>query len=157
MKKFRIELVITALVILAGVFFKISHFEWIAISLVISMVLISETINIVEALCTVSQDFKINEIYKRCKCWAVLVSALVSVITGLIIFLPYIILFLQKSLLVGTIQDNDENAPNQSRFNFFFDYIPNPSLVKLPVYSQSISDLKQINEKTEQIAEKQGF
>ena len=31
-------------------------------------------------------------------------------------------------------------------------------LVKLPVYSQSISDLeKQINEKTEQIAEKQGI
>ncbi len=98
-RNFRIELVITALVILAGVFFKISHFEWIAISLVISMVLISETINsAIEALCdTVSQDFKINVKYaKDVSAGAVLVSALVSVITGLIIFLPYIILFLQK-------------------------------------------------------------
>mgnify|MGYP001304278341 FL=1 len=98
-RNFRVELVITALVILAGVFFKISHFEWIAISLVISMVLISETINsAIEALCdTVSQDFKINVKYaKDVSAGAVLVSALVSVITGLIIFLPYIILFLQK-------------------------------------------------------------
>jgi diacylglycerol kinase len=98
-RNFRIELVITILVILAGVFFKISHFEWIAISLVISMVLISETINsAIEALCdTVSQDFKINVKYaKDVSAGAVLVSALVSVITGLIIFLPYIILFLQK-------------------------------------------------------------
>jgi len=98
-RNFRIELVITVLVILAGVFFKISHFEWIALSLVISMVLISETVNsAIEALCdTVSQDFKINVKYaKDVSAGAVLVSALVSVITGLIIFLPYIILFLQK-------------------------------------------------------------
>ncbi len=98
-RNFRVELVITALVILAGVFFKISHFEWIALSLIISMVLISETINsAIEALCdTVSQDFKINVKYaKDVSAGAVLVSALVSVITGLIIFLPYIILFLQK-------------------------------------------------------------
>ena len=98
-RNFRIELVITALVILAGVFFKISHFEWIAISLVISMVLISETINsAIEALCdTVSQDFKINVKYaKDVSAGAVLVSALVSVITELIIFLPYIIQKIQK-------------------------------------------------------------
>ena len=63
------------------------------------MVLISETVNsAIEALCdTVSQDFKINVKYaKDVSAGAVLVSALVSVITGLIIFLPYIILFLQK-------------------------------------------------------------
>ncbi len=98
-RNFRIELVITALVILTGVFFKVTHFEWIALSLIISMVLISETINsAIEALCdTVSQDFKINVKYaKDVSAGAVLVSALVSVITGLIIFLPYIILFIQK-------------------------------------------------------------
>jgi diacylglycerol kinase len=98
-RNFRIELVITVLVILAGVFFKVSHFEWIALSLVISMVLISESINsAIEALCdTVSQDFKINVKYaKDVSAGAVLVSALVSVITGLIIFLPYIISLLQK-------------------------------------------------------------
>lgn len=98
-RNFRIELVFTVLVILAGVFFKIGHFEWISLSLVISMVLISETINsAIEALCdTVSQDFKINVKYaKDVSAGAVLVSALVSVITGLIIFLPHIILFLKK-------------------------------------------------------------
>jgi len=98
-RNFRIELVFTAFVILAGVFFKISHFEWISLSLVVSMVLISEAVNsAIEALCdTVSQDFKINVKYaKDVSAGAVLVSALVSVITGLIIFLPYIILFLQK-------------------------------------------------------------
>jgi len=90
------------LVILAGVFFKVTHFEWIALSLVISMVLISETINsAIEALCdTVTQDFKINVKYaKDVSAGAVLVSSLLSVITGLIIFLPYIIELAQNIFL----------------------------------------------------------
>ncbi|NLD25244.1 diacylglycerol kinase family protein [Candidatus Dojkabacteria bacterium] len=101
-RNFRIELVFTLLVILAGVFFKVTHFEWIALSLVISMVLISETINsAIEALCdTVTQDFKINVKYaKDVSAGAVLVSSLLSVITGLIIFLPYIIELAQNIFL----------------------------------------------------------
>lgn len=101
-RNFRIELVATVLVILIGVFFKISHFEWISLSLVITMVLISETINsAIEALCdTVTQDFKINVKYaKDVSAGAVFVSALLSVITGLIIFLPYIIVLTQNILL----------------------------------------------------------
>lgn len=88
--------------ILSGVFFQIGHFEWIAISLVISMVLISESINsAIEALCdTVSQDFKINVKYaKDVSAGAVLVSVAVSVVTGLIIFLPYIIDFIKNIFL----------------------------------------------------------
>lgn len=95
-RNFRIDLLVTALVICAGIFFQISHFEWVAISLVISMVFVSEVMNsAIEALCdTVSQDFKVNIKYaKDVSAGAVLVSALVSVITGIIVFLPYIIDF----------------------------------------------------------------
>ena len=98
-KNFKVELVIALFVVLAGLFFKIGHFEWIAISLVISMVLISESINsAIEALCdTVSQDFKINVKYaKDVSAGAVLVSALVSVFAGIIIFLPYVIDFVKN-------------------------------------------------------------
>ncbi len=66
------------------------------------MVLISETINsAIEALCdTVTQDFKINVKYaKDVSAGAVLVSSLLSVITGLIIFLPYIIELFQNIFL----------------------------------------------------------
>jgi len=95
-RNFRIDLLTALLVVCAGVFFQITHFEWIAISLVISIVFVSEVMNsAIEALCdTVSQDFKINIKYaKDVSAGAVLVSALVSVITGTIVFLPYIIDF----------------------------------------------------------------
>ena len=61
-RNFRRDLVIAGCVIIAGILFKISHFEWIAISLVISSVLISEALNsVIEAICdTISCDFKLN-------------------------------------------------------------------------------------------------
>lgn len=96
-RNFRIDLAVALLVVLAGVFFQITHFEWISISLVISIVFVSEVMNsAIEALCdTVSQDFKVNIKYaKDVSAGAVLVSAIVSVITGGIIFLPYIFDFL---------------------------------------------------------------
>ncbi len=98
-RNFRIDLVLAVLVIIAGLFFNISHTDWIALSLVISIVLVSETINsAIEALCdTVSQDFKINIKYaKDVSAGAVLVSAIVSVVTGLIVFAPYLLDFLGK-------------------------------------------------------------
>ncbi len=93
-RNFRIDIVMSILVIIAGFLFKISHTDWIAISLVISMVFTAEVVNsAIEALCdTVSQDFKVNIKYaKDVSAGAVLISALVSIITGLIVFLPYII------------------------------------------------------------------
>lgn len=93
-RNFRIDIVMSILVIMAGFLFKISHTDWIAISLVISMVFTAEVVNsAIEALCdTVSQDFKVNIKYaKDVSAGAVLISALVSIITGLIVFLPYII------------------------------------------------------------------
>ncbi|MBP5204084.1 diacylglycerol kinase family protein [bacterium] len=93
-RNFRIDLVVAGIVIVCGFLFKISYSNWIAISLVISMVLISESVNsAIEALCdTISQDYKVNIKYaKDVSAGAVLVSSIVSVITGVIVFLPYII------------------------------------------------------------------
>ena len=98
-RNFRIDILFALLVIVAGILFEISHLDWIALSLVISMVFISETINsAIEALCdTVSTEYKVNIKYaKDVSAGAVLVSALVSVITGIIVFLPYIITFLKN-------------------------------------------------------------
>ncbi len=92
-RNFRIDLAAAIVVVVLGFILRISHFEWISISLVISMVLISEAINsAIEALCdTVSHDYKVNIKYaKDVSAGAVLVSVLVSVITGVIVFLPYI-------------------------------------------------------------------
>ena len=101
-RNFRIDLVVAFLVILAGFVLQISHQDWIALGLVISIVFVSESINsAIEALCdTISQDFKINIKYaKDVSAGAVLISALVSIITGLIVFLPYIIQVV-KNILV---------------------------------------------------------
>jgi len=90
-------------VILAGIAFEISYTDWIALSLVISMVFVAETINsAIEALCdTVSLDYKVNIKYaKDVSAGAVLVTAFVSVITGLIIFMPYVIAGIKKILEV---------------------------------------------------------
>ena len=93
-RNFRIDLIVAIIVVILGFLFKISHTDWIAISLVISVVFVSETINsAIEALCdTVSLEYKVNIKYaKDVSAGAVLVSALVSVITGLIVFVPYIV------------------------------------------------------------------
>lgn len=100
-RNFRIHLLFAFVVVLTGFFFKISYQDWIAISLVISMVLISETMNsAIEALCdTVSMEYKVNVKYaKDVSAGAVLMSAFVSVVTGVIVFLPYIIEFVKNIL-----------------------------------------------------------
>lgn len=100
-RNFRIHLLFALAVVLAGFFFKITYQDWIAISLVISMVLISETMNsAIEALCdTVSVDYKVNVKYaKDVSAGAVLMSAFVSVVTGIIVFLPYVIEFVKNIL-----------------------------------------------------------
>lgn len=93
-RNFKIHLSIATLVIIAGFILKISYPDWIAISLVISMVLISEAMNSsVEAVCdTISQEYKVNIKYaKDVSAGAVLLSVLVSIITGIIVFTPYIL------------------------------------------------------------------
>ena len=93
-RNFRIILVFSVFVITAGFIFRITHFEWVAITIVIALVFVSETINsVIEAICdTVSHDFKVNIKYaKDVSAGAVLVSSLVSIVAGLLIFVPYIV------------------------------------------------------------------
>ncbi len=100
-RNFRIDICVAIVVIVFGFIFRISHQDWIALSLVISMVFISESINsAIEALCdTVSLDYKVNIKYaKDVSAGAVLVSALVSIITGILVFIPYIFYFVKNLL-----------------------------------------------------------
>ena len=93
-RNFRIDLIVAVVVVCFGFVLNISHYEWIGISLVISMVLASEAINsAIEAICdTVSTDYRVNVKYaKDVSAGAVLVSVLVSVFTGIIVFMPHII------------------------------------------------------------------
>lgn len=92
---FRIHLAVLILVITAGIWLGISASEWIAVILVSAIVLITEAINSsLENLSDlVSEDE--NEKIRKTKdmaAAAVLFAATAAVITGLIIFLPYMYL-----------------------------------------------------------------
>jgi len=85
---------VTICVIIAGIFFKLSGTEWIAIVIVIGMVLAAEAINsAIEVLSDyVSPNY--NQAIKRVKdlsAGAVLLTAIAAAITGLIIFIPKLI------------------------------------------------------------------
>ena len=88
---------VALLVILAGVFFKISNYEWIAIVLVLGIILSLELINTaLEAVVDlVTNEYK--PLAKKAKdtvSAAVLIFGITSVIVGLIIILPkFIALF----------------------------------------------------------------
>jgi diacylglycerol kinase len=93
-RNFRIQLVIAVLVVIAGLILQISHRDWIAVSFLIALVLTSEAINsVIEALCdTISKEYRVNIKYaKDVSAGAVLLSAILSFILGLIIFVPYLI------------------------------------------------------------------
>jgi len=94
----RIHLFILAIVIIAGILFRISGSDWMAILFVTGLVFAGECFNsAVEYLADLITD-KQNENIKRAKDIAaagVLISAIISVITGLIIFIPEIIKLLR--------------------------------------------------------------
>ena len=89
----RIHLVITLLVVIAGIAFRIAPWEWVAILLCIGLVFSMELINSsIEKLADVVSPEK-NEkikIVKDLAAAAVLVSAIVAMVVGLIVFLPRI-------------------------------------------------------------------
>lgn len=80
-------------VIAAGLFFDVSTVEWMILLMCIGWVLMAELINTsIEALCdfvTMEEQPKIK-LVKDVVAGAVLVSALVALIIGLLIFYPYI-------------------------------------------------------------------
>ena len=90
----RVHLFIFVIVIIAGILFRISGMEWLAILLVSGLVFAGECFNTaIEYLSDLITD-KPNENVRRAKDVAaagVLVSAVVSAVTGLIIFIPEII------------------------------------------------------------------
>ncbi len=96
---FRIHTFLAIIAVIFGITFHISAFEWIAtcfcIAFVISMEMLNSTI---EKLCdVVHQD--VHRGIKKVKdiaAGAVLVSAIFSFITGAIIFLPKIIMYLKS-------------------------------------------------------------
>lgn len=89
----KIHLFVTTLVLLAAVLFDVTIMHWMILLLCIGWVLVTEMINSsIEALC----DFTTKERHPKIKlikdmaAGAVLISAIVASIVGLLIFLPYI-------------------------------------------------------------------
>ena len=97
-QNFRIHTLLTIVAVIFAIVFKISAIEWIATGFCIAFVIAMEMINTtIEKLCDmVHQD--VHPGIKKVKdiaAGAVLVSAIFSLITGLIIFLPKIIMYLK--------------------------------------------------------------
>lgn len=93
-RNFRIQLLVAVLVIGISFLLRIAHADWIAVGFLITLVLISEAFNsVIEAVCdTVSKEYRVNIKYaKDVSAGAVLVSAILSIILGLMIFTPYIL------------------------------------------------------------------
>ncbi len=93
-KNMKIHILIMLLVIIAGIIFKITINEWITCIILFAIVISSELINTaIEATVDIASP-QINEKAKLAKdvaAGAVLVNAIASVIIGMIIFVPKII------------------------------------------------------------------
>jgi diacylglycerol kinase len=91
---FRIHLIILAVVVLAGILLKISSTEWIAVTLATGLVLAGESFNTaIEYLSDRISPEKdpIIQNVKDTSAAAVLITALIAAITGVIILLPKIV------------------------------------------------------------------
>jgi len=91
---FRIHLAVLIIVIASGIFFRISLSSWVTIIFVSALVLVSECINTsIEKLADAinpEPDERIRKA-KDIAAAAVLISAIAAVITGLLIFAPYLL------------------------------------------------------------------
>ena len=84
----------TILVVIAGIYFKISQIEWLAIILIIGLVIATELINTsIEATIDLitKETHPLAKIAKDTAAAAVLVFGLTGIIIGFIIFVPKII------------------------------------------------------------------
>jgi diacylglycerol kinase len=93
----KIQLFISFLVVLAGLYFRLSPTEWVFTFLCIGAVLAMEMLNsALEHLCNmVHYDYHpLIKIIKDVSAGAVLLTSIISVLIGLIIFLPKILLLL---------------------------------------------------------------
>ena len=95
-RNFRIQVCLGALAIILGVIFKISSFEWLSLILVIASVLILELINtaIESIVDIVSPEIQEKaKIAKDVSAASVLVSSIVAIFIGALLFLPKILHF----------------------------------------------------------------
>ncbi len=87
----------TILVIIAGIFFKISLMEWLIITLIIGLVIATELINtsIEATIDLITQEtHPLAKIAKDTAAAAVLIFGLAAIIIALIIFLPKILILI---------------------------------------------------------------
>ena len=98
-QNFRIHTVLAVVALLFSMLFDISAFEWIAVCFCIAFVISMEMLNTaIEKLCDVIHK-EVHPGIKKIKdiaAGAVLVAALFSLITGVVIFLPKIINFIKS-------------------------------------------------------------
>lgn len=90
-----IHITTSILVIVFGIIFKISYTEWLLVSLMIMIVIVSELINSAIELTVDLYTSKFNSlamVAKDTAAAAVVVSAFTAAVTGIYIFLPKIIL-----------------------------------------------------------------
>lgn len=91
---FRVHLGATIIALFLGFYLKITRTDWLILVFTISLVLIAETVNTSIESMTDLLSAKYHQkakIAKDTSAGMVLLSALASVIIGLIIFLPYLI------------------------------------------------------------------
>ncbi len=89
----RIQSIIAVIVIIIGLYFKIDRIEWIIIIIAIGMVLLTEIINTAIELVTDVLKPRIDsyvKIIKDVMAAAVMMSSIIAVIIGIIIFFPYL-------------------------------------------------------------------
>ncbi|MDQ0161303.1 diacylglycerol kinase family protein [Aeribacillus alveayuensis] len=91
-RNFRIHLLASVLVIIAGIYFRISLLEWIILFLLIGGILALELINTaIECVVDLVMQKKYHPLAKTAKdvgAGAVLVYVIISVIIGILIFIP---------------------------------------------------------------------
>ncbi|PHK49736.1 diacylglycerol kinase family protein [Staphylococcus edaphicus] len=92
-KKFLLHLIIGLIVIVCGMVFNITKIEWLFILLAIGLVLAFEAINTAVEFVVdlVTTDFHI--LAKKAKdiaAFSVVISSIIAVLIGLMIFLPYV-------------------------------------------------------------------
>ncbi len=93
-RNFRIHLIAAAIVTAAGFYLHISNIEWLILIITICIVMLAEALNTaIEELADHVSNEKYHEKIKKVKdigAGAVLITAIVAVIVGAIIFLPKI-------------------------------------------------------------------
>lgn len=97
-RNFKIEILFAILVSIAAFVLKVSLVEWCVLVLTMAVVLSLEIINtaIERSIDLVTKDYKeLAKIAKDAAAGAVLIMSMFSVIIGIIIFLPKIIVFIQ--------------------------------------------------------------